>query len=66
MLLIDDSAALKNPKNLVKIKPWSGNKDDNVLLDLIAIIEKIAFDIDIVGSFIEIVKNGNYSGIDTF
>lgn len=68
MLLIDDSAgsALNNPKNLIKIKPWSGEKEDNVLIDLITILEKIAFDNDVVGSFIEIMKSRNFDGIDTF
>lgn len=67
-LLIDDSvgSALKNPKNLVKVKPWSGEKDDKVLLDLLCILEKIAFDYDLRESFTEMVKNENFDGIGCF
>lgn len=67
-LLIDDTAgsALKNPKNLVKIKPWNGERDDNVLKNLIIILEKIAYDVDLEESFVETIKNGNYDGISTF
>ena len=68
ILLIDDSpgSALKNPKNLIRIKPWNGEKNDNVLLDLITILEKIAFEHDIVRSYIDIIKSGNFDGIGTF
>lgn len=68
VLLVDDSvgSALKNPSNLVKIKPWSGEKDDRVLEDLLFILEKIAFDGDLTQSFYETVKNGNFEGIGTF
>lgn len=67
-LLIDDTAgsALKNPKNLVRIKPWNGEKDDDVLKHLIVILEKIAYEIDLGEAFIETVKNGSFDGIDTF
>ena len=67
-LLVDDSvgSALKNPKNLVRIKPWNGEKDDNVLENLLIILEKIAFDNDLRISFYEAIKNGSYYGISTF
>lgn len=68
ILLVDDltGSALLYPKNLVRIKPWNGDKNDKVLLDLISIFEKISTENDIRDSFIEIIKNGNYDGINTF
>ncbi|KAK8835737.1 hypothetical protein M9Y10_040556 [Tritrichomonas musculus] len=68
ILLVDDSSgsALKNPKNLVKVRPWNGEKNDTVLKDLSFILESIAFEKDIRTSFIEAVKNGNFDGIGTF
>lgn len=67
-LMIDYSAgsAIKNPKNLIKIKPWNGEKDDNVLNGLIKIFESIDFDEDIRQSFIEIIKKDIFDGIETF
>lgn len=67
-LLIDDSAgsALVNPKNLVRIKPWYGEKDDTVLNDLSKILESIAFENDLRLSFTEAIKDGNFEGITTF
>lgn len=67
-LLIDDIAgsALNNPKNLVKIRPWNGEEGDEILNQLASILEKIAFDVDLRKSFIEIIKNGNFDGIGTF
>lgn len=68
ILLIDDSAgsALKNPNNLVKIKPWNGEKDDNILSSLIKVLENIAPDEDLRNSYIEMVKKDAYEGIGTF
>lgn len=68
ILLIDDSAgsALKNPKNLVKIKPWNGEKDDKVLKDLLSILEGISLETDLRTSFIEAVKNSKFDGISSF
>lgn len=68
ILLVDDSSgsALKNPKNLVKIEPWQGEKDDKVLLNLLGVLENIALESDIRSSFLEIVKNEKLEGINTF
>ena len=68
ILLIDDLAgsAIKNPKNLVKIKPWNGEKDDNVLNNLLTILDSIVDEEDLRLSFQETLKNGNYDGIGTF
>lgn len=68
ILLIDDFAgsAMKNPKNLIKIKPWNGEKDDNVLQNLSSVLENIALDSDLRESFINTLKTENYEGINTF
>lgn len=50
----------------MRIKPWKGDKNDKVLLDLIAIFEKISFTNDIRDSFIQTIKNGKYDGIESF
>ena len=68
LLLIDDSAgsALNNPKNLVKIKPWIGEKNDSILKDLLYLLEKIVYERDLRISYIENIKNGKYEGFSTF
>lgn len=68
ILLVDDVAgsALKNPKNLIKIKPWNGEKEDDALKNLMNILEKIAYDGDLRTSYIETVQNGNFEGIGIF
>lgn len=68
ILLIDDSAgsALKNPKNLVKIKPWSGERNDSVLKNLIFILDSIANDDDLRVSYLQMIKNCNCEGIGAF
>lgn len=68
ILLIDDSSGsgLTNPKNLVKIKPWNGEKNDNVLKDLLLLLEEIAYDNDLRISFEEFVKKSKLDGIVFF
>ncbi|KAK8845972.1 hypothetical protein M9Y10_020910 [Tritrichomonas musculus] len=67
-LLLDDTAgsAIKNPKNLIKIKPWNGEKDDDILTSLLSVLENIAFSEDLRQSFIEIMKKEIYEGFGTF
>lgn len=68
VLLIDDSAgsAILNPANLIRIKPWEGEKNDNILLNLLPILESIALENDLRSSFIEAIKKRKVEGIDTF
>ncbi|OHS93965.1 CTD nuclear envelope phosphatase 1B [Tritrichomonas foetus] len=69
ILLVDDimGSALKNPKNLVLVKPWYGEKDDDVLSnELIKVLEQIAFESDIGEAYIDTVKYGGFEGISAF
>ncbi|KAK8897907.1 hypothetical protein M9Y10_000138 [Tritrichomonas musculus] len=68
VLIVDDmpGSALINPKNLIKIKPWYGDKDDQALKFLTTVLENIAFDDDLAASYNEIAKNCHFEGIGTF
>lgn len=68
VLLIDDSSgsALKTPKNLIKIQPFQGEKDDKVLLNLLAVLENVALENDLRSTFKDVIKNGKFEGISTF
>lgn len=67
-LLIDDSAgsSLKNPKNLIKVKPWNGESNDRVLFYLLKVLQSIALEKDLRISFLEAVKKYKYDGIGSF
>jgi import inner membrane translocase subunit TIM50 len=49
-LLIDDieGSALANPKNLIRVKPWAGDPNDNVLVaNLLPMLEHAAIGADL-------------------
>lgn len=68
VLLVDDFAgsALLFPKNLVRVKPWNGEKDDIILLDLANILEGIALERDLRSAFHEILEKSKVKGINAF
>ena len=67
-LLIDDSSgsSLKCPKNLVKINPWNGEENDNILLNLLKLLQSIASENDFRVSLPEAIKKCKFEGISTF
>ena len=68
-LLVDDIAgsALHNPKNLIHVKPWSGEADDTVLeQELLPLLEGIAYENDLTKSVLEIMEKRQYLNISRF
>ncbi|OHS95521.1 NLI interacting factor-like phosphatase family protein [Tritrichomonas foetus] len=68
-LLVDDIAgsALKHPRNLVRIRSWQGEKEDDVLLgQLMPLLEQLAFENDLSQSSADFLKKYEYDGLSTF
>ena len=69
VLLVDDmmGSALNNPKSLVRVRPWNGEKDDDLLLgELIDVLEQVSVESDVRTAYIEAVKSGKYKGLSFF
>lgn len=63
-LLVDDIAgsALRNPNNLIRIKPWYGELDDNVLeSELLPLLEGIVLESDLTKSARDFMEKKRYS-----
>ena len=68
-LLIDDIAgsALNNPHNLIHIKSWQGERDDDVLLgQLMPMLEQLAYENDLRKSYVDILHKSCYHDLSYF
>lgn len=67
-LLIDDSSgsSLKNPKNLIKVKPFCGECNDRVLFNLVKLLQSITLEKDLRIAFLDAIKKVKYNGIGPF
>ena len=68
-LLVDDIAgsALHNPNNLIRIKPWYGERDDDVLeSELLPLLERILYENDLAKSASEIINTNKYAQLSGF
>ena len=68
-LLVDDIAgsALRNPMNLIHVKPWAGEVHDNVLEhELLPLLEGIAYEKDLTVSANQMIEERRYSSVACF
>ncbi|OHS92839.1 NLI interacting factor-like phosphatase family protein [Tritrichomonas foetus] len=68
VVLVDDTegSALLNPNNLIRIDPWNGNLDDNVLLsELVPALTQIMLENDLLTAAHQLIGSGKYEHLFT-
>jgi Dullard-like phosphatase family protein len=69
IVLVDDCAgsALRNPNQLIHVKPWNGDKKDDLLIErLLPILQHIAREDDMTESVYEVIRKCAYNDIGLF